>query len=195
MITEPVENKVQLRRRMRRARRSLSVYKQRLAAIELARLLGRCPELRRAQRIGIYWPVNGEIDPRLLLYYFPSKQFYLPVLPQPPQLQLSFCRWRGRVPSYRNPFGIPEPLLDRYRPQLLDLVLLPLVAFDRSGARLGMGAGFYDRTFAYKQLLPGVGPQLIGVAHQLQLTEQLPVDSWDIPLNAVATDCRLYRCR
>jgi 5-formyltetrahydrofolate cyclo-ligase len=153
------------------------------------------PELLCARHIGIYWPMDGEVDLRPLLARFPGKQFYLPVLPQRPREQLGFRHWRGESIGYRNRYGIPEPLFGRpLPPQALELVLLPLVAFDPSGARLGMGAGLYDRTFAFRRLLPGVGPEMIGVAHQLQCVSQLPVDSWDIPLGAVVTERRIYRC-
>jgi 5-formyltetrahydrofolate cyclo-ligase len=78
--------------------------------------------------------------------------------------------------------------------QLLDVVLMPLVGFDRTGARLGMGGGFYDATFAFKQKLStgsktSTGkPALIGLAHACQQVESLATDTWDIPLFAIATD-------
>ncbi|MEW5248320.1 5-formyltetrahydrofolate cyclo-ligase [Microbulbifer discodermiae] len=190
------ESKVQLRRHMRSARRSLSVYQQRLNGRNVINHLQRTPQLLRARHIGIYWPMDGEVDIRGLLQRQPNKYFYLPVLAPTPRPQLHFRRWRGDSPGYRNRFRIPEPLQGHSRPpQQLDLVLLPLVAFDAGGARLGMGAGFYDRTFAFKGLLRGAGPDLVGVAHQFQCVARLPTDSWDIPLQAVVTDRRLYPCR
>ncbi|MFD1215978.1 5-formyltetrahydrofolate cyclo-ligase [Microbulbifer celer] len=190
--------KFQLRRQMRTARRALSPYQQRLASRRLCARLALTPALKRARHIGIYWPMDGEIDPRLLLKRFPHKQFYLPVLPRPSRSTMSFLHWHGGQLPYRNRHGIPEPLAGRSQlcaPDRLDVVLLPLVAFDPSGARLGMGAGYYDRTFAFKRLRPGTGPQLIGIAHQLQCVASLPAESWDIPLSLVATDQRLYQCR
>lgn len=193
-------SKPQLRRHMRSARRALTVYQQRTASHRLCTRLALTAEVRRAQHIGIYWPMDGEVDLRPLLQRLRSKRFYLPVLPQSPRQQLSFHRWQGEPLRYNNHYGIPEPLVGNPHnelrpPHFLDLVLLPLVAFDPSGGRLGMGAGYYDRTFAFKHSLPGSGPQLIGVAHQLQCVDALPVDNWDIPLTMVATDRRLYRCR
>ncbi|WP_299947509.1 5-formyltetrahydrofolate cyclo-ligase [uncultured Microbulbifer sp.] len=190
------ENKTQLRRRMRAGRRDLSAYQQRLHGRATIALLSRLPQMRRAQHIGIYWPIDGELDIRQLLQRFRAKHFYLPVLPLESQPHLRFKRWQGETLSFRNRFRIPEPATGPSRaPKLLDLVLVPLVAFDPNGARLGMGAGFYDRTFEHKQLLPGAGPQLIGTAHQLQCVEHLPTDNWDIPLDLVVTEKRIYRCR
>lgn len=189
------ETKAQLRRSMRAARRGLSPHRQRLAAAAVVSRLSRSSQLLHARHIGLYWPMDGEVDVRGLLRRFPDKYFYLPVLPAPPRPQLRFRRWNGAALNYRNRYRIPEPLRGPVQsPWRLDLVLVPLVAFDLDCARLGMGAGFYDRTFAFKRRLPGAGPQMIGVAHQLQCVEQLPVDSWDIPLSAVVTERRLYRC-
>nr|WP_033230104.1 5-formyltetrahydrofolate cyclo-ligase [Microbulbifer agarilyticus] len=190
-------NKHQLRKQIRAARRALSPHQQRLASRHLCLRIARSPELKRARHIGIYWPMDGEIDPRALYTRFPDKQFYLPALPRPGRNTMTFLRWHGAPLRYRNRYGIPEPAFSRSearRPQKLDIVLVPLVAFDPSGARLGMGAGYYDRTFAFKHLRPGSGPQLVGVAHQLQCVEKLTMESWDIPLALVATDERLYRC-
>ncbi|MCO1333406.1 5-formyltetrahydrofolate cyclo-ligase [Microbulbifer sp. OS29] len=191
-----IENKSQLRRRIRAERRELGAYQQRLHGRAATTLLSRTPQMNRAMHIGIYWPMDGELDIRCLLQRFPKKQFYLPVLPAEPHPHLRFSRWHGGPLTFRNRYRIPEPVAGPYRaPNLLDLVLVPLVAFDPSGSRLGMGAGFYDQTFEHKQLLPGIGPQLIGAAHQLQCLDHLPTDNWDIPLDMVVTEKRIYRCR
>jgi 5-formyltetrahydrofolate cyclo-ligase len=74
----------------------------------------------------------------------------------------------------------------------MDLILLPLVAFDEKGNRMGMGGGFYDRSLANIQQ-QNQRTQLIGLAHEIQKTDQLVVQSWDIPLHAIATEDRLYQ--
>jgi 5-formyltetrahydrofolate cyclo-ligase len=196
--SDAAPSKQQLRQQIRAARRGLGRYHQRLASRRLCARLALSPELKRAQHIGIYWPMDGEIDPRPLLQRFPTKRFYLPVLPRAARNTMTFLHWPGARLRYRNRYGIPEPVAGRSEqrtPAQLDLVLLPLVAFDPKGARLGMGGGYYDRSFAFKRINPGKGPQLVGIAHQLQCVAQLPVESWDIPLVLVATDERLYRCR
>ncbi|GAA5525211.1 5-formyltetrahydrofolate cyclo-ligase [Microbulbifer aestuariivivens] len=181
---------------MRAARRALDTNQQRVTGQAIVNRLSRHPALCGAKHIGLYWPMDGEVDVRGLVQRHPHKRFYLPVLPHAPHPQLRFVHWRGQALTYRNRFQIPEPVHGvSHPPARLDLVLMPLVAFDPSGARLGMGAGFYDRTFWIQRLLPGAGPRLLGIAHQLQCVEFLPTDSWDIPLHGVVTEQHSYHCR
>jgi 5-formyltetrahydrofolate cyclo-ligase len=78
----------------------------------------------------------------------------------------------------------------------LDLVLAPLVAFDAHGNRLGMGGGFYDRSFAYLlRHTRWLRPRLIGLAYDFQRQSRLPSQAWDVPLQAIATDQHLYLSR
>ncbi|MFB3087409.1 MAG: 5-formyltetrahydrofolate cyclo-ligase, partial [Acidiferrobacterales bacterium] len=95
-----------------------------------------------------------------------------------------------------NHFGILEPAAGRrdlVRAQKLDLILLPLVGFDPRGNRLGVGAGFYDRTLAIlRHRKHWRKPHLIGLAHDLQRIDQLDSDPWDIALQAIVTDEQVY---
>ncbi len=98
-----------------------------------------------------------------------------------------------------NRFGIPEPQARhgahparRLPAWALDLILLPLVGFDDDGQRMGMGGGFYDRTLAFTRR-PGPRPHLIGLAHECQRVESLPVAPWDVPLDAIVSDARVVR--
>lgn len=100
-----------------------------------------------------------------------------------------------------NQYGIKEPCLRTNKTILskqLNLVLLPLVAFDAQGNRMGMGGGYYDRTFAFKnqhQNKIGTKPKLLGLAHECQQVEQLPIESWDIPLQGILTDQHYYQAK
>ena len=180
--------KSELRRALRRRRRALGGMAQRLAARRLARALARHPWFLAADSVAGYVAADGEIDPTPLLEWALTlgKQVYLPVLRDGDHLL--FGRYRRGQRMRRNRFGIPEPTGERRPPWALALVLLPLVGFDRSGGRLGMGGGFYDRSFAF--LLKGKhrSPRLLGLAHHFQQVEQLPREPWDVPLAAVVTD-------
>ena len=96
-----------------------------------------------------------------------------------------------------NRYRIPEPDA-RYcramKRQFLSLVLMPLVAFDAKGNRLGMGGGYYDRAFNQTQWpYKTRRPLLVGVAHEFQRVPELPTESWDVPLDAVITEREIYR--
>lgn len=184
-----------LRRQLRAARRALSPAQQKAAARRLARRLAALPALRGARRIALYWPMDGEIDPRPLRASLPGATFYLPVLQPFPALTLRFARWPRGDRLARNRFGIPEPRGRATRGgRDLDVVLMPLTGFDAAGNRLGMGGGFYDRTLAFHRL-GGQPPLLVGVAHACQQVAALPAAAWDVPLGLVATDRQLLRPR
>lgn len=153
----------------------------------------------RARHIALYLPNDGEIDPRAFIAAAHQRNLtiYLPVLHPVLGNQLWFYRLDSRTRLRPNRFGIPEPArrnAPRRAPWALDAVLMPLVGFDRQGGRLGMGGGFYDRTFAFKHGAAHRPPALIGLAHDIQQVELLPVASWDVPMDAVITPRRHLAC-
>mgnify|MGYP001805942608 CR=1 FL=1 len=129
-----------------------------------------------------------------------AKRFYLPVLSPLKKRQtggqLWFARYRVGDRLRPNRFGISEPIgrgRHLIQPRRLDLMILPLVGFDAQGHRLGMGGGFYDRTLAYRQRhSQWRRPRLIGVAHECQRLDQLEPRPWDVRLDAILTESRLY---
>ena len=187
-----------LRRALRQARRALSPLEQRRHSAALTRLLGRELHFLRSRRLAAYWPADGELDPRPLLKRAArgSRQTYLPVLRRGAHRRLWFVRYCPGEPLRLNRFGIPEPQRRRGRIGLaadLDLLLVPLVGFDSDCNRIGMGGGFYDRTLAYlRRRTHWRRPRLIGIAHECQRLERIDPRPWDIPLDAVATERRIY---
>ena len=96
----------------------------------------------------------------------------------------------------RNRYNIPEPLWRKtleYPPKHLDLVFVPLLGFDSSGSRLGMGGGYYDRTFSFRhnRMSGRRLPRLIGLGHSFQQLRKIPTDHWDVPVDGVATEAGL----
>lgn len=183
-----------LRRQLRNARRMLSAQQQRHASKQLFRRLAQHPLFRRSRHIAFYLASDGELDPALLIKHASrlGKACYVPVLSRWPRHQMRFQRLTRTQRWQKNRFGIREPV-DQKQHQVpawrLSLVLMPLVGFDPQGNRLGMGGGFYDRTFAYRtRRKTWPGPTLLGVAHHCQKVSALPVASWDIPLDAIITD-------
>lgn len=185
-----------LRQEIRLARRALPAHQHARLSRLMSKQVLRTAFYQRAKRIGLYFAVDGEIDVLQIMHAAlrEGKQVYLPVL-APDGSRMHFVRYMPHTRLRRNRFGIPEPWGGKsIKPQHLDLVLMPLVAFDPQGHRLGMGGGYYDRTFAFlrnhRRRHP---PLLLGIAYELQKRAALPWADWDVPLAAVATEARLYR--
>jgi len=189
---------IALRRQLRARRTVLSPAEQRNHAQSLARLLGRQTAFLRADRVGAYWSGDGEIDPfpLLRLAHARHRRCFLPVLRSHPRRKLWFLTHRLGDPLKKNRYGIPEPRLRNRRvrlPWALDLLLVPLVGFDADCNRMGMGGGYYDRTLAYlRQRKHWRRPLLVGVAHECQRVDALETNPWDVPLDMVVTEERIY---
>lgn len=182
----------QLRKQLRAARRCLSPAQQKLAGKKLARLLKNYLPVLRSTHIAYYLPNDGEIDPRPLALALEKmgKHCYLPRLHADGSHRVWFVRYRSGDPLFKNRYGIPEPHIRNFHlpAWALQVVLMPLVGFDRSGNRLGMGGGFYDRSFAFKRERHTCKPLLFGLAHSIQEVPALPCESWDVPLDAIVTE-------
>ncbi len=144
--------------------------------------------------VGAYLGVRGEIDPSSLMRD-PSLRIALPVTT--PGEPLRFVVPDGSLVG--GPFGILQPDGgEEIDPTDLALVLVPMVAADRRGNRVGHGGGFYDRTFAAPARIPeapgrGLRPVLIGLCHHLQVVDQLDPHPWDVPLDLLVTEVGLIR--
>ncbi len=180
----------------RALRQELQAARQALATAERARLdLQICAHLLRAMEPGpalalaAYHACRGEPDlaPALTALDRAGHRVHLPVLVES---ALQFRRWTPEARLRANRYGIPEPVDGADCPARdLDCVLMPLVAFSALGGRLGMGGGYYDRSFAFCLQQPiAERPRLIGVAYGLQLVDSLPVERWDVPLDGVVTE-------
>lgn len=189
-------DKTQLRQSIRHARRALSTTSRRQAAVGLLHSLRNSAHFQHSQHIGIYLTNDGEIDTSLLIKDLRQrgKTLYLPALHPLRKGHLSFTHWQAQTPMVNNRYGIAEPKFYRQRvipARYLDLVCMPLVAFDSQGNRLGMGGGFYDRTLAFMRHSKQK-PALIGLAYELQKVTDLPLEPWDVPLNGIATEKNFY---
>jgi len=190
-------NKAQIRKMLLQQRFSLTLNEQEKKAYQLALIVIQRPEFIFSRFIAGYWPNNGEINPLPLIHYASTvlkKCCYLPVLNPYSNGKLQFVEYREGDPLFPNRFGILEPkfALTRVIPNSdLDLVMMPLVAFDPQGNRLGMGGGYYDKTFSFlKSLHKAHQPYLLGLAYEFQRIKKLPAELHDIPLNGIATEKR-----
>ncbi|OAI49147.1 hypothetical protein AYO45_03320 [Gammaproteobacteria bacterium SCGC AG-212-F23] len=148
---------------------------------------------QKSQSIACYLPREEEFNsmPMIQAIWRSGKKCYLPVLL--PDRSLVFASYKINDALVPNRYNILEPEnTERIPAQQLDLVLMPLVAFDENGGRLGMGGGYYDRTFAFTKKAVSTKPFLMGVAYALQQVDMLPQDEWDVVLDGIITelDCR-----
>ena len=154
---------------------------------------------RRAKHIAFYFALGNEAKLELLMHdaWSHGKQVYLPILGLRYSGQLWFVPCQPSTPLYKNRFGIAEPVHAPHerRVQLrgLDMILMPLVAFDQTGNRLGMGGGFYDKTLAslHASCASWSRPKRIGIAYDMQRVAAIPGEDWDVPLDSVVTESGL----
>ncbi|WP_313609816.1 5-formyltetrahydrofolate cyclo-ligase [Atlantibacter hermannii] len=185
----PLSTRQQIRQQIKLRRKLLTHEQQTQAAQQAAaRMMGFAPVVE-AQTVAAFLSFDGELDTRPLIegLWRAGKKVYLPVLHPFSAGNLLFLRYFPDSDLVLNHFKIHEPALDvRHVLPLnkLDVLITPLVAFDTTGQRLGMGGGFYDRTLQNWRA-HGLFP--VGYAHDCQQVDALPVEEWDIPLPAVIT--------
>lgn len=187
----------ELRERLVERRRALSPPQRMAAAQGLRRSLEQLPEYHTDARVAGYWACGGELPLNLVIPPLQSRgqQFLLPLLQ--PDRQLRFAPWAPGDAVQPNRYGIPEPVApsEWFAPFQLDLVLLPLLAFDRHGHRLGSGGGYYDRSFGFLQdQARPTEPLLVGIAYDFQELDAIAAERWDVPLDYIATDRELIDC-
>lgn len=132
------------------------------------------------------WPLKGELDPRPLMHRLEARGAVL-ALPRTGRRgePLVFHRWTNDTPMVAGRFGLTEPAAES--PVVVpELVLVPLLAFDRAGGRLGYGAGFYDRTL--RALRAAGAVRAIGIAYAAQEVDQVPMGQTDERLDAIVTE-------
>ena len=187
-----------LRRQLRNARAGLTPAQRIAAAQSLATQLEALPEFLVDQRIGIYWAVDGELALHAAVAQMRRRgqELYLPVIQQ--ERRLRFAPYRADSALAPNRHGIPEPQCEPaalLSPEQLQLVLVPLLGFDRRGHRLGFGGGFYDTSFAF--LRKGERPReplLVGIGYAAQEVSEFVPEAWDVRLDFVATERELIDC-
>lgn len=146
-----------------------------------------------SQHIGIYAARPQELNtlPMIQALQEHGKYCYLPIVAADPQdKKLSFARYHPETLLTPNRFQIPEPPADELIPaEALQLVMMPLLAFDDKGIRLGSGGGFYDVTFSFlKKIKKKQRPLLIGLGYEIQHVTQLPQEDFDVPLDGIITE-------
>ena len=142
-------------------------------------------------KISGYWPIQSEIDirPLLLSLHSLGHTLCLPIVVAP-AAPLKFRQWSPGDALTSGPFSTLEP--HEFRPQINPkVVIVPLLAFDGRGNRLGYGGGYYDRTLAI--LRKRVGTLAVGAAYEAQKVDSVPHDKLDQRLDAIVTEIRVLQ--
>ncbi|KLN97601.1 5-formyltetrahydrofolate cyclo-ligase [Moellerella wisconsensis] len=195
MLENDVQLRKSIRQQIRQKRQQLTKSQQQQAAQYISQQVLTDPKVQSAQTIALFLSFDGEIDtmPLIQQLWQRGKQVYLPVLHPFNRHSLLFLAYTPTTQLIKNRFNIQQPALDVQQVlplNQLDIMLIPLVAFDLIGQRLGMGGGFYDRILAGWQQ-KGFYP--IGLAHQCQQVDKLPSATWDIPLPEIITPQKIWR--
>lgn len=203
LIPTEHNTRASIRQLLRTKRKSLTISFQKTAAEALLLRLQNDIVVKEAEHIALYLANNGELDLQPFIHWCwqQNKHIYLPVVHPFSKAHLLFLRYDNNSTMVRNRYNIEEPKLDvRYiKPiQQLDIIFTPLVAFDNTGSRIGMGGGYYDRTLAnwYENYVQDTqcSPSIIGLAHDCQQITEVPYEAWDIPLPRIITPTRTIEC-
>jgi len=197
-----MSNNAKIRSEIRKKRRALSQRQLNIASEQLAENLIQSKYFRNSQNIACYLATEGEIDlmPFIEACWFQNKNIFLPVLQPRNHHPLWFIPFTQQTPLIANRYGIYEPEHDRIERAKkivsLDCIFVPLVAFDLNGNRMGMGAGYYDRSLnMLKTRQHWLKPSLIGVGHAFQQANTIEVNHWDVQMHFIATDKAIYRVK
>jgi 5-formyltetrahydrofolate cyclo-ligase len=186
------ETKPQLRELMQKKRTALPAEARLRVAEEAARQALPLFD-SKSGAVALYWPMRHEISPLILAEHLHQKKYELclPIAPEK-NAPLQFRHWAPEDQLHKGRYGINEPL--QKSPLVMPAVLLvPLLAFDKTGARLGMGAGYYDRTLKSLRLTSSI--KAYGFAYSFQEVDSLPQELHDERLDAVITEKAIVMAR
>lgn len=172
------------------ARRGMSADQRRQASRTICKRVVGTREFASSKYVGAYLPMHDEVDTREIIQraWRANKRVFVPILRG--NAQMLFCEITPDTELEQNRLRIWEPSRGRIiEPERLDLVIAPTVAFDERNHRIGMGAGFFDRCFAFlRHRRHWLRPKLLGVAFQCQKVEKITPNAWDIRLYRIITD-------
>lgn len=184
-----------IRKELRSVRASMDCNQWELGSGAIARKAFQLEEFRAAAEVMIYLAMEDrrEVDTAPLIAAIASAGQMKMFAPSLCGENLCAVPYREGVPLVRGSFGQPEPLrVNREKEVFPDIVVVPVVAVDRTGNRLGYGKGYYDRFIASLRK-KGKDPFVVGLAFSFQLLEFLPEDAWDEKLDCIVTEKEVLR--
>lgn len=178
---------------MRARRRNLSIGQRAKNDLSICSHLQQLIESRQATSLAVFAPFDGEPDilPVCEQMIRNGNELALPVVSGDESFTMKFHAWNSSTQLKTNFYGIVEPDNSPARNlKSFDILLMPLVSFDKTGNRIGMGAGYYDRHL--EPLRDSAIPLRVGVAYGLQESDYIEPDAWDVPLHMVITEYGLH---
>jgi 5-formyltetrahydrofolate cyclo-ligase len=169
-------------------RRELSVEQVKCQSLALQSLFLALPEFRQARVLALYAPIHREVDTSAVAVEALSAGKTL-LYPAVAGSELQFRRVRGLDELSAGCYGIPEPVGEAWEPRQADLIVVPGVAFDRSGRRIGYGKGYYDKTL---HVLEGSG-RLVAFCYDFQLFEEIVGEPHDVTMDIIVTETTVVR--
>jgi 5-formyltetrahydrofolate cyclo-ligase len=192
-----LKTKADVRKYYRAIRRDIPEQERVQAAKAAALLFASHPKFKQSEHISCYISFDNELNTEEIIkeIWRAGKHCYLPLLGE--ERSLEFARYHEGDVLIPNALDILEPQKAgvKIQPEHLDLIILPLVAYDLAGQRLGTGGGYYDRTFAFLHSNPVKRPHLTGLAYNKQRADMLPSDPWDVSLDDLITEQQYIRFR
>lgn len=183
----------QLRQQLKQARMQLDSQQRWRFSATIAEKVACHPAIVKAKNIACYVAFAGEVSTTAIIdgVWQAGKSCFLPCTTDHHQLQ--FFAYQADSQLQKNTFGFqePRPLSQSIAVTQLQAVIVPLVGFNQQCYRLGMGAGHYDRSFAFRQSNQQP-PYLLGIAFDCQKTNDMIVNDWDVPLDAIITQTTIY---
>ncbi|MGB0132494.1 5-formyltetrahydrofolate cyclo-ligase [Dokdonella sp.] len=187
-----------LRASLRERRKALTAAERIAAAEGVASSLAQLADFIVDELIAGYWAIDGELPLHVVVGQLSQRgqRYCLPRISGP--RELSFVPWSAGAELESNRYGIPEPVCteqDLLAPQALDIVLVPLLGFDRMGHRIGYGGGYYDASFSFlRDRAEAERPLLVGIGYAAQQLDAIETEEWDVKLDYIATEKELIDC-
>ena len=175
-------NKSEIRKRILKIRKHNSCENLKINFEQIIKILKK--KNIKGRTVGGYYPYNYEIDIMEILKNFEKKKYQISLPKIKKNLEMDFFHWSIKDPLSINQYGIPEPISNKVK--YPDILLVPLVAYDKNLNRIGYGGGFYDRYI--KKIVNIKKIITIGLAYSFQKVNKIPVDKFDIRLDFIVTE-------
>ena len=175
-------NKSEIRKKILKIRKKNNFKKFKINFQSILNVLKK--ENIRGKILGGYYPYNYEVDGMQILEKFEKKNYFISLPKIKKNSQMDFFYWSTKDPMTINEYGIPEPISNKV--EYPDILLVPLVAYDKNFNRIGYGGGFYDRYI--KRIKKNKKVITIGLAYSFQKVKKIPINEYDIKLDYIVTE-------